>query len=320
MSPALTNADNSCGAELSRVSYVREIVMDAKSHERQTVCPICGERMTLSGEAAYYDESARYKTPVHYCPSCDVFCRDVDARKLISHSHAASYVQNKNEHSLLVARIDFFRWILSLVSSHLPAGSADDSRPPVLLDFGSSYGHLLSLAQEQRFHGVGIELNETLVSRSTKKGLCVYRTMEEFSGQVDAVTAVDSFYYVADPRALLADIQARLKPNGVLLIRITNRNLWARLNSRLVHKGDLSVIGDATIGYSARSIRRLLSSSGFRIVQVIPDYGQGKKLGLRKRLLYLVSYVLTLATLKRYILTPGIVVIAKNTGAPATRR
>jgi SAM-dependent methyltransferase len=293
------------------MGHVQEIVASVQGLEKPAVCPVCGRRTRLSGDASYYDQSTRYNTPVYYCASCDVFCRDIEARRLVSHNYAASYVQGKNEQSLLNARIEFFRWILSLVRSYLPAGDADESPRPTLLDFGSAYGHLLSLAQEQRFHAVGVELNEELVDNCREKGLCVYRRLDEFSGQADAVTAIDSLYYVPGVRELLAEIRACLKPDGVLLVRVTNRNLYARLNSRFLHKGDLSMIGDATVSYSARSMKKLLRLSGFRVVKTIPDFGKGKKLSIRKRLFYLSGYILTLLTLKRCILTPGIIVVAK---------
>jgi len=293
------------------MGHVQELATSVQDLAKPAICPVCGRRTRLSGDAAYYDQSARYKTPVYYCASCDVLCRDVDARRLVSHYYAASYVQGENEQSLFLARIEFFRWILSLVSGYMPARGADELPRPMLLDFGSSYGHLLSLAQEQRFRAVGIELNEELVDSCRKKGLCVYRRLDEFPGQVDAVTAIDSLYCVPNVRELLADIRERLKPDGVLLVRVTNRNLYARLNSRFLHKGDLSMIGDATVSYSARSMKKLLISSGFRIARIIPDYGKGKRLRARKRLFYLSGYILTLLTLKRCILTPGMIVVAK---------
>jgi 2-polyprenyl-3-methyl-5-hydroxy-6-metoxy-1,4-benzoquinol methylase len=293
------------------MGHVQETATSVQGNEKPAVCPVCGRRTRLSGYASYYDQSARYKTPVYYCASCDLFCRDIDARSLVSHYYTASYVQSVNEQSLFLARVEFFRWILSLLRRYLPARGADESRQPMLLDFGSSYGHLLSLAQEQHFRAVGIELNESLVGSCREKGLCVYQRLDEFSGQVDAVTSIDSLYCVPDVRELLAGIRARLKPDGIFLVRVTNRNLYARLNSRFVHKGDLSMIGDATVSYSAKSIKKLLISSGFRIAKIIPDYGKGKRLSARKRLFYLSGYLLTLLTLKRCILTPGIIVVAK---------
>lgn len=270
---------------------------------------MCGEPMRLAGDAAYYDQVSRWRTPVYYCGACDLFYRDVEDRRLVSHYRAASYVQDRNEERLFRSRIGFFRWILSLIRSYGGTAAAE-SRRSTLLDFGSAYGHLLRLAQEQGFEAVGIELNEDLVRACREKGLAVYKGLDEFSGKVDVITAIDSLYCVPKPRELMAGLRGKLRPGGLLLARITNRNLHAKLRSRLVHKGDLSAIGDAIVSYSAKSIGRLLTMSGFRIEKVIPDCGRGKKLGVRKRLFYVFTYILTLLTLGKRILTPGMIVIA----------
>ncbi len=272
--------------------------------------------MTHVGDADYYDQSSRYRTPVYHCGSCEVLYRPLDQRQLVSHYYAATYVQDKNEESLLRSRIGFFRWILSLLRSYGSSPVAGEPRPSTLLDFGSAYGHLLRLAEEQGYRAIGIELNEDLVKSCREKGLVVYRGIEEFSGKVDAITALDSLYCVADPRKLMAKIRDRLKPDGLLVARFTNRNLYAKFRSTFVQKGDWSAIGDATVSYSMKGIRRLLALSGFRLEKVIPDYGRGKRLAARKRLSYLSTYVLTLATLQTCILTPGIIVIARPDGRP----
>jgi len=291
--------------------------MGVQSSGNPIACPICGQRMTYSGDADYYDQSSRYRTPVYHCGSCDVLYRPLDHRRLVSHYYAATYVQDKNEEDLLRSRIGFFRWILSLVRSCGFSQVAGEPRPLTLLDFGSAYGHLLRLAEEQGYRAVGIELNEDLVKSCRQKGLVVLRGFEEFSEKVDAITALDSFYCVADPRELMAKIRDRLRPDGVFVARLTNRNLYAKFRSIFVRKGDWSAIGDATVSYSMKGIRRLLALSGFRIEKVIPDCGRGKKLAARKRLSYLSTYLLTLLTLQTRILTPGIIVIARPAGGPS---
>jgi SAM-dependent methyltransferase len=280
-------------------------------------CPVCDAPMTLVGHAAYYDLSSQFRTPVYSCASCDVLCRDIDQRRLVSHYYAASYVQEKNEGLLRRGRIRFFRWILSLIEGHRPQVGAGVLGRPVLLDFGSAYGHFLSLARERGYDAVGIELNDDLVKACREKGLVVYRRLDEFSRSADVVAAIDSLYCVPDPRELLAGIRRKLRPGGVFLVRVTNRNLHARLRGRLGRRGDFSAIGDATVSYSVKAVRRLLDSSGFRVEKVIPDCGRGKQLGIRKRWLYLLSYVLTLGILKKVILTPGVIMIARPRPDPS---
>jgi SAM-dependent methyltransferase len=274
-------------------------------------CPVCGGSMVRAGDAAYYDQAAHYRTPVYSCHACDVLCREVEDRKLVSHYYAASYVRSENEEALWRGRMQFFRWVLSLVQRSAAGPGAEQSGPPRLLDFGCAYGHMLVVAREQGYEPIGVELNEDLVRQSREKGLVVYRRLDEVPEKVDIITAVDSLYCVPNPRALLAGIRDKLKPGGVVLLRITNRNRLARLRGRLWCRGDFSAIGDATVSYSLRGITRLLHSSGWQIRSVIPDYGKGKRLAAGKRLSYLAGYLLTLLLWKKHIMTPGIILIAK---------
>lgn len=285
-----------------------EIRMDAQNQKKVIGCPVCGGPMRHVGDAAYYDQASRWRTPVYDCAACDLLYREVEEPRLASHFRVASYVREENEEQLFRSRIGFFRWILALLRSRY--GTAGTSRRVRLLDFGSAYGHLLRLAQEEGFEALGVELNEDLVRTSREKGLTVYRGWEEVVRKVDVVTAIDSLYCVPEPRALMARLREKLAPGGLLVARVTNRNLQARWRSRLVRRGDFSVVGDAVVSYSARSIRRLLALSGFRVEKIVPDYGQGKKLGVRRRFFYAGAYLLTLLTLGRRILTPGIIVIA----------
>jgi SAM-dependent methyltransferase len=294
---------------LSFLSAIIGFVMDGQDVKKSTGCPVCGGPMRRAGDAAYYDQVSRWRTPVYYCAACDLFYRDVEERRLVSHFRAASYVRKENEERLFRSRIGFFRWILALMRSQPGTGAGQSGRMR-LLDFGSAYGHLLTLAREEGFEAVGIELNEDLVKACREKGLAVYQGLDEFTGKVDVITAIDSLYCVPRPRELMANLRGKLRPGGLLVARITNRNLHARLRSRFVHKGDLSAIGDAIVSYSAKGIGRLLTMAGFRVEKVIPDYGQGKKLDARKRLFYAFTYLLTLLTLRRRILTPGMIVIA----------
>ena len=292
--------------------------MDRQDLKKAMGCPVCGGPMRHAGDAAYYDQASRWRTPVYYCEACDLFYRDVEERRLVSHFRAASYVRQENEERLFRRRIGFFRWILALVRSYRGTGAGESGRIR-LLDFGSAYGHLLRLAQEEGFEAVGIELNEDLVRACREKGLTVYRGLDEFAGKVDVITPIDSLYCTPQPRELMASLRGKLEPGGLLVARLTNRNLHAQWRSRLGHKGDFSAIGDAIVSYSAKGVGRLLTRSGFRVEKVIPDYGQGKKLGVRKRVFYAFTYLLTLLTLGRRILTPGIIVIATavEDGVPA---
>ena len=274
-------------------------------------CPICDEPMKFSGHAAYYDRFSHYKTPVYHCKDCDIFYRHVDDAIRMNHYYAASYVQEKNEQQFFCARIKFFEYVLRLAGKYMKTNRGGLDSEFSLLDFGSSYGHLLELARDKGINAIGVEINERLMNSCRQRGLIVYKELSQVPGKVDAATLIDSLYYVPDCQKVLGNIKKCLKAGGVIVVRVTNRNLYAKLINKCVRKGDLSTLGDVIIGYSLKGMDRLLALTGFNLIEVIPDYGQGKDLGLSKRLCYLLSYVLTLLVRKKFILTPGLIVIAR---------
>ena len=274
-------------------------------------CPICDELMTFSGHANYYGRSSHYNTPIYYCKLCDIFYRDIKVACIIDHSYAASYVQEKKEASLFYSRKKFFEFILSLVKKYKSIESLKDSNRLSLIDFGSSYGHLIYLAKANGIEAVGIELVEDLLISCKVKDFSVYKDLKEVPKKVDVVTAIDSLYYVPNCKEVLADIRNALKPNGILLVRVNNRNLYVRLRKKFIANKDLSMIGDAIISFPLKGIKKLFALTGFQVIRVIPDSGKGKRLGIMKGLCYRFTYVPTILTGYRFIFTPGFFVVAK---------
>jgi len=273
-------------------------------------CPLCASVMRQVGTARFYDENGEYQTPIFRCSDCDLLYRDVDSAKMVSHYYAVNYVQEVNEEHYRHSRTGFFKYLLSIASKY--AGKTEtDATPPVLVDFGSAYGHLLEVAGQSGFHAIGIELNEKLVSSCRDRGLEVYTDIGQLPDKADVFLAIDSLYCVSDIISLINEIRSCLKPNGFFIARVTNRNLYASLISRFIKPGDFSAIGDAIISYSRKSLVKLLEGQNYRIVDVIPDYGKGKRLSFRKAFLYRLSYLLSLMFARKLILTPGFIVVAQ---------
>jgi len=249
--------------------------------------------------------------PMYFCKDCGIFYRQVDDAIRVDHYYAASYVQAQNESAFWDARIHFFEYVISLVKKYANMKSKNEEHKLTLMDFGSSYGHLIAFANDHGIRAMGVELNEDLIASCKKKGLIVYKNITELPEKVDVVTSIDSLYCVPNPKDVLRDIKNCLKSDGIFVARVTNRNLYARLRARFIQKGDYSIIGDASVSYSLKGLKKLLSLAGFRFMSVVCDYGKGKQLPPRKALCYRFCYLLTLLTCKTVILTPGIIVVAK---------
>ena len=269
----------------------------------QLLCPVCDMQMSRIGTASYYMLTSKLQTPVWECRACDIFFRDVDMEVLQSHRLAASYVNEKNEDTFLKQRVHFFEYILSLVKQR--GGKSID-----LLDFGSAYGHLISLALDQGLSAEGVEINKNLANKCRLKGQTIHTDIKGISKKFDVVTAIDSLYYVQNCREFMETMSSILKPDGIFIARITNRNHFIRFINFFRKRKDFSGIGDAIISLSLKGINAILKTQGYHLVKVIPDYGRGKKILFRKKLMYVISYLLTIVFLKKVVLTPGIIIIA----------
>ena len=76
------------------------------------------------------------------------------------------------------------------------------------------------------------ELIEVAKAHAAGAGLAIdyhATAVEDLDGTFDLVTAMEVVEHVADPRAFLASLAARLAPGGLLILSTPNRTAWSRL-------------------------------------------------------------------------------------------
>lgn len=263
-------------------------------------CLLCGTEMKPFGVGGYRVAPNTFeKTNFGYCSDCDLFSRLIPPELLERHLDAASYVQPENEDAFRHRRSPFFEWLLGVFDQHLGPGSRS------LLDVGCGYGHLLELARERGYAAQGVERNSALAVHLRERGFTIWATVDNVDREYDAIALIDSLYYFSDPVRILRRCRELLNPNGLLLLRITNRNWLARLPMLGVDN-----LGDATHNYSLRSLSVLLEKSGWRIDRVI-NRERGKRQDWKRSAFYLITSLVSTVTCGRCFISPGLVALAR---------
>jgi hypothetical protein len=112
-----------------------------------------------------------------------------------------------------------------------------------------------------------------------------------------------------------------LKPEGLLVIRNANRAFLAKIYYMLLKANVFFdhaeiphvLIGDGIALPSIRGMRLLLEKVGFSHLVFSSDSGWGKKIQWQKRALYLLTHTLWIASYKKILFSPGIIVLARKT-------
>jgi SAM-dependent methyltransferase len=275
-------------------------------------CKICGQITIKWGNGTYYlEDGKRFSVPFYYCRNCNTFIRQVDEKSVLSHLKAASHTDIKNEERFFKMRIEFFKYLFSLVKRH------SDSLTN-WLDFGCSYGHLLAYLKGKSIECFGIEITKEVRGFAQNKGLLIFESLDDLPEEkkFDVVSLIDSMYFSLEPDKLIQSIYSRIQQNGLIVIRITNRN-WLAKARRILFNGNLGLaLGDATISYSKKSISYLLERNGFKILKTT-SIEKGKSLELKVNIFYFLTAVLYTLSFGLINISPGIIVLAKKI-TPAT--
>jgi 2-polyprenyl-3-methyl-5-hydroxy-6-metoxy-1,4-benzoquinol methylase len=273
-------------------------------------CKICEQEMVEYAQGTYYVEAGKdFSTPFYYCKNCNTFIRQIDGNSIFSHMNAASYTALKNEEKFYKARINFFKYIYSIVRKHT---SADIEN---WLDFGSAYGHLIQFLSQKNIDAEGIEIVEQVRKYAQSKGQMIFETINAVptDKKYDVVSLIDSLYCTDEPTVLVQKLFSMVKENGLLVIRITNRNWLAKFRKKILKKEINRALGDATISYSKKSVTLLLENNGFKIIET-KSIEKGKSLPIKMKLFYTLTAILNIVSFGLINLSPGLIIVARKNG------
>lgn len=273
-------------------------------------CKICGRGIYEYGQGLYYlADGKQFSVPFYYCNDCNIFIRDVDNNSIVSHLKSASHTNIKNEKRFYESRINFFKYLFSITSQHSNSISN-------WLDFGCSYGHFIEFLKSKNMNSDGIEINEGVRKYAQSKGLTIFEGIEELPEEkhYDVISLIDSIYYSDEPVELIRKLYSKTRENGLLVLRITNRNWLAKLKKRLLRKEIGSALGDATMSYSKKSITKLLKNNGFKIVN-ITCIEKGKSINTPTKIFYRLTAFLNTLSMGIINISPGLIIIARKNAA-----
>ncbi len=287
------------------------IITDDRSQATATLellCPVCGWPLRHFGTGDYYvPGNFKMITPISCCSRCGAVYRNLDNEQIRSHYDAASYTDPRQEENYYRKRIKFFRFLVSL------AVRAAGRVPMTCLDFGCSYGHLLHLLREKGCTAYGIELCDQARDLCGQNGLQVYSSIDELGAPLrfDLITMIDSLYYVSEPRVLLRQLRDRLTADGILMIRIANRNWILHLLKKVARTEYFGYwLGDAILGYTKPALEMLLRTTGYKILCTSYHEAGKNHAGWLTRMGYWIGSGVSRATLGKLVISPGIIVVA----------
>jgi 2-polyprenyl-3-methyl-5-hydroxy-6-metoxy-1,4-benzoquinol methylase len=185
-------------------------------------CPACS-----SADITQKEDLGDYH--VIFCNECELFFSDPmrpgDEKYYKSHivyedANAASAIQQKESVNKRINR---------RILKKFPKGTLS-------LDIGCGYGAFVSLAQDYGLDAYGIDFN----SEQVQVGSNVYKLQErlkvcsvnevntafKINTKFDLITMFEVIEHVDNPRRLLEDVYALLKPDGTLIISCPNESRW----------------------------------------------------------------------------------------------
>ncbi len=264
-------------------------------------CPICGRtackvfipRDRLAAETRYRDALFRsalppgtpdemlddltvftnaYEADLIAC-RCGLVCRDP---RFAPEAAIRAYAEDDYSTSWLEQS---FRQYLAGFRVRMPELVKRVGEHARVLEIGSYVGGFLAAAREARWDAQGVDVGKRVVEFSRGKGLKVFAgTVQEAqfpAAYFDAAFAWVCFDQLPDPWNTVSEIRRILKPRGWLFLQVPNGEFvrWTEALARLPGLRERvwrirSYTGIAgfpyPIGYTRKSLTRLLRTSGFR--------------------------------------------------------
>ncbi len=249
----------------------------AETDRGATACPACGSGTQDAGRAWRFVNS-RGETEWLKCPSCQSYFMDggYDMEGETSHTQQMTWGDAQKGRELNEFKQRMYQSILQQLCSRI------DPQGRTLLDVGCAYGGFLKAAQNAGFEAYGVDIVPEAVAYVQSQGLPAQRCgrvrdLTLRSELFDVISVLDANFYWPDQPQELADIFDRLKPGGLLAMRVVDKSWMATVGAALHHlspeRGQRVLrraVNDHRFSMPVGSFLKVLQKAGFRVISATP--------------------------------------------------
>jgi 2-polyprenyl-3-methyl-5-hydroxy-6-metoxy-1,4-benzoquinol methylase len=240
-----------------------------------TACPCCGARsaqLISDRDGKTGDELITVS-----CSQCGLGRIDpLPSDQELADWYATQYRQKYKSatqpalrHVLRAGRNALWRWEWLCQNSVGPSPSLN-TRQKKTLDIGSSSGEFVYLLNTLGFQAKGIEPHagyatyaQSMLGIDVKNGTLQHCLAGEASGSLDLISMFHVLEHLPEPRSALRLIGEKLKPDGILYIEVPNATRLCSPHYMFFRAH--------TLYFTAKTLRNLLESSGYKVLAQSPD-------------------------------------------------
>lgn len=240
-------------------------------------CPVCGRDDTSPRKSSFDFLSGRSVSTWIRCGSCRSYfdTAPYDRERQVIHTRTCSWGSLETGVKLHFFKRRMYLSILRLLDHHAKVGRS-------VLDVGCSFGGFLDQARIHGFSVRGIDIVPEAVEYTRKLGIpCdLAASISELNlpdSSLEIITVLDCNYYWPDQRTELRAVWRKLRPLGLLVMRLVDkswmltaglalRRLFPALGVRLCRRA----VNDHRVSIPIHVMVHLLRQEGFEIVYASP--------------------------------------------------
>lgn len=154
-------------------------------------------------------------------------------------------------------------------------------RGATVVEVGSYVGAFLSAARDVGLHAIGIDINPAVNRFTRSLGFNVLDgELDEVDhlDRVDAIAIWNTFDQLNDPRRVVIAAFGRLRPGGVLAIRVPNGAYYRRMRAKALSGRGRAMLAHNNLltfpyrwGFTQSSLGTLLEDVGFAVESIVGD-------------------------------------------------